>query len=153
MSYAQSVLQPGEKILLMARLHWIEYWPSILCLVLGTGLVIWESIGSMDDVIVSGTAIAFAVLFLATFIRSWFIRWITEFAVTNRRVIFKRGFIWRSTEEMNMDKVETVDVGQSIPGRVLDYGTIQIMGTGGSNVIAVRRIAAPFRLRNAIIAR
>jgi hypothetical protein len=54
---------------------------------------------------------------------------------------------------MNMDKVETVDVGQSIPGRVFDYGTIRIMGTGGTNEIYVRRIAAPFKLRNAIIAR
>ena len=55
---------------------------------------------------------------------AWFIRWITEFAVTDRRVISKRGFIMRDTDEMNMDKVESVDVDQSILGRLLDYGTV-----------------------------
>ena len=152
MSYAQSVLQPGEKILLMARLHWIEYWPSILCLILGTGLVIWESISSMDDVIVSGTAIAFAVLFLATFIRSWFIRWITEFAITDRRVISKRGFITRNTAEMNMDKVESVQVDQSVLGRLLNYGTVTVLGTG-QGLEPIRRVASPLEFRNAITAK
>jgi len=54
---------------------------------------------------------------------------------------------------MNMDKVETVDIDQSMLGRVLDYGSIRITGTGGTNNIEVARIAAPFALRNAIIAK
>ena len=77
--------------------------------------------------------------------------WITEFAVTSRRIISKRGFIWRQTEEMSMDKVETIDVVQSIPGRLLGFGSIRVTGTGGTNEIAVRRIAAPFDLRNAVM--
>ena len=80
-------------------------------------------------------------------------RWITEFAITNRRVIYKRGFIWRITAEMNMDKVETVDVGQSILGRLLDYGLLQVKGTGSGQGIIVKRIAAPVALRNAITAK
>jgi len=71
----------------------------------------------------------------------------------NRRVISSRIFIKRDTEEMNMDKVETVDISQTIPGRLLDYGTIRIMGTGGTNDITVERIAAPYSLRSAITAR
>jgi uncharacterized membrane protein YdbT with pleckstrin-like domain len=50
---------------------------------------------------------------------AWFVRWITELAVTNLRVVYKRGFITRHTAEMNMDKVESVDVDQSILGRIL----------------------------------
>jgi uncharacterized membrane protein YdbT with pleckstrin-like domain len=69
-------------------------------------------------------------------------------------VIFKKGFIWRNTAEMNMDKIETVDVLQSIPGRLLGYGTIRILGTGGSSGgITVNRIASPIELRNAITAK
>jgi uncharacterized membrane protein YdbT with pleckstrin-like domain len=152
MSYAQSVLQPGEKIILMARLHWIEYWPAILFLVLGTGLVIWETNRGMDDVMVSATSIAFAALFLIAFLRSWFIRWITEFAITDRRVISKRGFITRNTAEMNMDKVESVQVDQSVLGRLLNYGTVTVLGTG-QGLEPIRRVSSPIAFRNAITAK
>ena len=52
--------------------------------------------------------------------------------MTDRRVIYKRGFITRHTVEMNMDKVASVDVDQSILGRMLDYGTVHVIGTGGA---------------------
>ena len=55
-----------------------------------------------------------------------------EFAVTNKRVIIKTGLISRKTFEMNHSKVETVNVDQSILGRILGYGTIRIVGSGGS---------------------
>ena len=54
--------------------------------------------------------------------------------MTDRRVIYKRGFINRHTEEMNMDKVASVDVDQSILGRMLDYGTVRVMGTGSAQI-------------------
>jgi hypothetical protein len=53
---------------------------------------------------------------------------------------------------MNMDKVETVDIDQSVPGRLLGYGTIRINGTGGTNDISLRRLAEPYALRSAITA-
>ena len=154
MSYAKSVLQPGENIIATGRLHWIIYWPALVFLVAGIVLLAWEhQHWPGQQVIILGTAVIFGVLFVGAFARAWFIRWITEFAVTSRRVISKRGFIWRQTEEMNIDKVETVDVDQPIIGRLLDYGTVSVTGTGGTNEIFVRRIAAPFHLRNAIIAK
>src|SRR5207245_1582167 len=62
--------------------------------------------------------------------RAWFHRITTEIAVTDRRIIYKRGFIRRYTVEMHMDKVESVDVDQSLFGRMLDYGDVFIHGTG-----------------------
>src|SRR6185437_9254650 len=61
---------------------------------------------------------------------AWFKRWTTEIDVTNRRIVYKVGFIKRHTVEMNMDKVESVDVDQSIMGRLLNYGDIAVRGTG-----------------------
>jgi uncharacterized membrane protein YdbT with pleckstrin-like domain len=72
--------------------------------------------------------------------------------VTDRRVIYKRGFINRRTAEMHMDKVESVDVDQSVLGRLLDYGTIYVKGTG-QGFEPLQRIAAPIEFRNAIIAK
>ena len=154
MSYARSVLQPGETIIAAGRLHWIIYGWAIAFFVAGIVLLVLEhGLMPQQDMLITFTTVVFGALSLSFFLYGWFIRWITEFAVTDRRVIFKRGFIWRETEEMNMDKVETVDIDQTILGRILDYGSIRITGTGGTNNIVVRRIAAPFKLRNAIIAK
>jgi uncharacterized membrane protein YdbT with pleckstrin-like domain len=53
---------------------------------------------------------------------------------------------------MNMDKIESVDVDQSLLGRLLNYGTIHVFGTG-EGIESLRRIAAPLALRNAITAK
>jgi uncharacterized membrane protein YdbT with pleckstrin-like domain len=153
MSYAASVLQPGEKVIATARLHWIIYGWTMLCLAVGVVLLALELLWAAPGWLIQTTLAVFCALSFAAFIYAWFIRWITEFAVTDRRVISSRVFISRDIEEMNMDKVETVDIAQTVLGRVLGYGKISITGTGGSNDITVARIAQPFALRNAIIAR
>jgi len=56
----------------------------------------------------------------------------SEFAITNKRVIIKIGLISRHTLEMNLSKIESVNVAQGIFGRLLGYGTIVIVGTGGT---------------------
>jgi uncharacterized membrane protein YdbT with pleckstrin-like domain len=73
-----------------------------------------------------------------------------EIAVTNRRVIYKKGLVRRQTNEMNMDKVESVQVDQSILGRLFDFGTVKILGTG-EGFESLRTIAGPIKLRNSII--
>ena len=55
-----------------------------------------------------------------------------EFVITNKRVIVKKGLIAIWTLEMNLHKIETVNVEQSIPGRILGYGCLTIIGTGGT---------------------
>jgi len=100
-------------------------------------------------VAVVGALVAFAAA--VTFLRAWFRRWTTEIAVTDRRVILKRGFIRRHTVEMNMQKVESVDVDQTQLGRLFDYGSVTIRGTG-STFETLRMIDAPLKLRSTITA-
>ena len=83
---------------------------------------------------------------------AWFRRWTTEIDVTDRRIVYKRGFIRRHTVEMNMDKVESVDVDQSILGRMLNYGDITIRGTG-VGIEPLNNIDAPLEFRNQVTAR
>ena len=92
----------------------------------GPGAVVPEQTARLSH----GRSSRSAALTVAMFAYAWFTRWITEFAITDRRVISKRGFIWRNTDEMNMDKVESVKVEQSMLGRLLDYGTVTVVGTG-----------------------
>lgn len=59
-------------------------------------------------------------------------KWTSEYAITNKRVIIKVGLIRRRTVEMNISKIESINVDQSILGRILGYGNISIVGTGGT---------------------
>jgi uncharacterized membrane protein YdbT with pleckstrin-like domain len=65
-------------------------------------------------------------------IYAWLKRWLSEFVITNRRIVIKEGFIARRTFEMNLSKIETVNVDQTVMGRILNYGSITIIGTGGT---------------------
>lgn len=73
----------------------------------------------------------------------------SEYAITNKRVIVKRGLISRRTLELNLQRVESVSVDQSILGRLLGYGTITIIGTGGTRE-PFHRIAHPLEFRKAV---
>ena len=70
----------------------------------------------------------------------------SEFAITNKRVIMKVGLIRRKALEMNISKVESVNVDQSIMGRILGYGTITVIGTGGTRE-SFRGISKPMEFR------
>jgi uncharacterized membrane protein YdbT with pleckstrin-like domain len=66
------------------------------------------------------------------FIVPWIQQLTDEFVITNRRVIIKKGLIKIWTFEMGLNKIETVFVNQSVMGRILNYGTITVVGNGGT---------------------
>jgi uncharacterized membrane protein YdbT with pleckstrin-like domain len=78
----------------------------------------------------------------------WFDRWLSEFVITNRRIIIKTGFIARNTFEMNLSKIESVNVDQSVMGRILNYGSITIIGSGGTKE-TFHKISRPLEFRKA----
>ncbi len=83
---------------------------------------------------------------------AWFHRWTTETDVTNCGSSTRPASSSGSTFEMSLDKVESVDVNQSILGRILNYGDVTILGVGeGKETIST--IASPLAFRNAITAR
>lgn len=84
--------------------------------------------------------------FLSLFILPLIDNWTSEYAITNMRVIMKVGLISRRTIEMNVQKVESVNVNQSIFGRILGYGDISVVGTGGSRE-TFEKIADPIRFK------
>jgi len=73
-------------------------------------------------------------------------KWTSEFAITNKRVVIKTGLISRKTVEMNLQKIESVNVDQSILGRILGYGDLVIVGTGGTREL-FKRIRKPITFR------
>ncbi|SEH05756.1 PH domain-containing protein [Candidatus Venteria ishoeyi] len=69
-----------------------------------------------------------------------------EFVITDKRIIIKVGLIWRNTWEMNLSKIESVIVRQSIMGRILNYGEVTIIGTGGTHE-SFSNISKPLKFR------
>jgi uncharacterized membrane protein YdbT with pleckstrin-like domain len=151
MAYYTKVLQPDETVKYVAKLHWAIYKNAIFLGIL-TVIVAVLALNLADNqrlIALVGAAIL-ALMAIVAFLGSWFVRVTTEIVVTDKRVIHKVGWIARRTEEINVTKVETVDVTQSISGRMLDSGTVLIRGIGGSWE-PLRNIASPLQLRNAII--
>lgn len=128
MSYVESVLAPGERILYQGRVSaWSLFWywvAGLLLLAVGVGLVIW--------------------------IVAWVKMRTTELAVTSKRVIAKRGFIQRSTIEINTPRIESVQVDQSVMGRLLNYGTIVFSGAGTPQA-TITHISDPLGFRKAVL--
>jgi uncharacterized membrane protein YdbT with pleckstrin-like domain len=152
--YIDDILQPGEKVLYSTNAHWIFYLPAIAAWIVALAFFI-VSRGTVNETMVlvwlSLAAIS-AIAALYWTLTAWFHRWTTETDVTNLRVVHKTGFIKRRTFEMSLDKVESVDVNQTILGRILNYGNVTVRGVGeGSEEI--KTIASPLDFRNHITAR
>ena len=155
MRYVDEVLQPGETIRGVTSVSWVGFLPGLAMWILAIVLLLYISPWSQDSAGLKlvgwiGAAAAFLIGFVLL-IQHWWRRFTTEVAVTNRRVISKTGFIKRRTVEMHMDKVESVDVDQSILGRVFNYGDITVRGTGAT-LEPFRSIGAPLDFRNHVTA-
>ena len=148
MSYVQRVLQPSEQVRHISSIHWIVFWPGVAVALLAA-VAFWLSATQFMPGLWRYTGYALALVAAVLLIQQWLRSWVTEIAVTNRRVIYKKGLIQRETNEMNMDKVESVQINQSILGRMLDYGNVTILGTG-EGFETLRTIANPIELRNSI---
>src|SRR6185295_17090491 len=104
MSYVEKVLQPGEKLRYQAAIHWVAYAHGVAWLI-AAGLVWMVTPTAWRGGYVAEAAIFLLFCGAAFFLARALFKWgITEIAVTDRRVIYKRGFISRTTAEMHMDK-------------------------------------------------
>jgi len=142
---------PGEQVVFRTRLH-----PVVFAGAAGSSALV---IGIVTLIVhrneLSGDTIRLlwlvAALLVALAFVSPYVRWRTsEFAVTSRRVLVKVGLLSVHTLELLIPKVEAIGVDQTIAGRLLGYGTLRIVGTGGT-VEAFPRVAEPQALREAVL--
>ena len=127
MSYVEKTLGPDEEIIYRGRFPWVYTFGSWMALLL------------------LGVFIIGIIIFIERTVR----KATTEIAVTNRRFVVKTGFISRKTQEVALEKIEEIKLTQSFWGRILDYGTLDIRGTGVGN-IQLPSIDEPLTLRKAI---
>ena len=158
MSYVESNLVPGESVIYETRLHWIVMlWHIILgCLLLGLPgvLLLYYALtqaGIESKILhaMEGGGIVLLVCGVAVILMGMVRRNATEMAVTNRRVVIKTGLVSRKTIEMLLDKVESIEVSETTFGRMMGYGTIVVIGTGGT-LEPFHKVAHPLEFRSQV---
>jgi uncharacterized membrane protein YdbT with pleckstrin-like domain len=165
MSYIQDNLMPDEKILFSARTSPAIFVQPAFTLMIAIVVFFFGIFNSSRspsanpqsiDVIKSTMACFMFLISFSAFVasiilgmQSIIIILTTEFAITNRRVIAKTGFIRRHTLEIFLSKIESVAIRQTWLGRLLDAGTVTVTGTGGTKE-SFQAIANPVSVRKKI---
>lgn len=141
MGYITRSLGPNEKIIYRAHFNWL--WKArgwvILLIFLGFAAVAYQQNDHWAASIISGAGV---VLFVAAMLPIW----TKEVAVTNERLIYKRGIIARDTNEIQLRAVEEVALDQGVFGRIFDFGQISVHGTGGEDM-RLPTLGSPVTLR------
>jgi uncharacterized membrane protein YdbT with pleckstrin-like domain len=149
MSYVDKILEPGETVRYRTTVSWTVYVNGLF---VGLAALAAADAGfklAVQWFYLLSAALALIAFFVLTF--AHLKRASTEIAVTDRRIIFKRGLIRRHTVEMNMQKVESVDVDQTLLGRLFNYGDVTVRGVG-SSFERLDFIDAPLKLRSTVTA-
>jgi hypothetical protein len=158
MSYVDSNLVPGESVIYETRLHWMvmlgHLFIGLFLLVLpGAGLLVYAFRNSDMPVrnvhLMEGGGIALVLCGLIVIGVGMAKRNATEMAVTNRRVVIKTGLASRKTIEMLLNRVESIEVTETAVGRMLGYGSIVVIGTGGTPE-PFHKMANPLQFRSQV---
>ena len=150
MSYIEQTLTDGEIIREFLKYHWFYIVFPVMMMFLGfTGVLVGVFLlfstrgdGDISEFIVLLLSLSILVMVLSflNLVYRWIATYTTEQALTNKRVFRKTGLVRRDTDELILEKVETVAISQSILGRIFDYGDIEFTGMGG---IYIRLIYIP----------
>jgi len=141
MSYIESHLVAGETVIYETRLHWIVMLGHLIlgCFLLGLPgafLLYYAATQTGTDStnlhLIEGAGVALLLGGVIAILMGTVRRNATEMALTNRRVVIKTGLVGRTTIEMLLNKVESIEVSETAFGRMLGYGTIVVIGTGGT---------------------
>ena len=127
MKFIKSTLPDNETIEMEISFHWTHT------------LVAWLYLLFLGWLIIG------VFLFISMYLE----KWTTERALTNRRLILKRGFIRRKTEEISFNRVEEINLSQSILQRILGSGDIKVTGTGAGEIM-LKNIDDPLEVQKKV---
>ena len=148
--YIEQSLGPDETFIYKARFHWLYYalaWVALIVTLGAAAGIIYFSFIRNDwawTILLVGCVAALLIL-----LRRMIPLWTTEIGVTNHRLIVKRGWLYRSTDELQLKAIEQVNLEQGFLGRVFDFGRVDIHGTGVDD-LKVPAVAAPLDFLKAV---
>lgn len=156
-SYVKRAMQPNEKVVYAAQLHWIIYKTGILTTILGAALggcavpfaslLVGDKWGSYIDTPAKWISVGLVALGTLHLLISFIRQMTTELVITDQRVIAKHGWIATTSYELMMTKVEGATIDQTVLGRMLGYGTLMVKGTGGG-ISPIDHVADPYKFHS-----
>jgi uncharacterized membrane protein YdbT with pleckstrin-like domain len=152
MGYVDENLITDEVVTYRGRLHWTGLLGSVgiaAVFFVFSLIALSYGFGPEGQTVFTAIGIGLLVIGLVPLVKVLIERRAAELAVTNKRVIFKTGVIRRRTAEMFLSKIESVGADQTLPGRLLGYGSIVLRGTGGS-IEPFAKIDKPLEFRRQI---
>ncbi|WP_129671959.1 PH domain-containing protein [Candidatus Chloroploca sp. Khr17] len=166
MNYVDSLLSRGEQIVYVARQHIFVLISNILAELSMIALLVAAGVAShvafdtsqpvMSDLTASSLILLISITMSLVVLVSGFIdylRWTTEqYVVTDRRVIQVQGVLNKRVTDSSLEKINDVELRQSIFGRMMNFGTVAILTASGSEGLSVMdRIADPLAFKRAMM--
>ena len=153
MRYEEKLLASGEHIVFITRQHWIVllYHALINLLpasVLAGGVVFLATLAAFPPILLVLVVLLLPLGRFALVLLRW---WNEQYMITNRRVIQTEGIITKRVIDSSLEKVNDVALIQSIWGRLLDYGDIEIMTASEMGVNRMQRIKNPLGFKTAML--
>jgi hypothetical protein len=143
--YVKSVLLPKEVVLAVGKIHWVIFMPPAIFLAFSLlltiffalpGMILWIGAGDASLLTSWITLICIFPLWAVAglgFLKAYLTARFTEFALTDKRLIGKTGVVRTNSLELVLGKVESISVNQGLFGRIFDYGTLVVSGSGGTH--------------------
>ncbi len=172
MHYIQQSLTENEELVHVAHFHWMYSVQALVNIVfslaLAIGVVVFAInmepiifntpgfddlswLGKVQNLHPGVKIVAFFIMLMGVmrFVQMMIVKATTEIAVTNKRLVYKRGLVARYVGEMNIDRVEGVNVLQGVLGRIFGYGRVMVRGMGIGEIV-LPPIAEPIKFRKSI---
>src|SRR5262245_5896133 len=152
--YLINLLGENEHILFVTRQHWLvlfgQIWPALVIAAVLGGLVTLVWMFLLPDPLVP---LGYLLLLLPAvgLLRELLIWENRQYVVTNWRVIQIAGVFNKEVSDTSLEKVNDVKLEQSFLGRLLDYGSIEILTASELGVSKFIKIRRPIRLKTAIL--
>lgn len=155
MSYLGELLGEGEMVVFASRQHWFILFARVVIEMVLLVLIIAAAIVSYQVWQPNGQLIAIAagiagVLVLLSALRD-LLRWTNEqFVITDRRVLQLEGVLSKNVLDSSLEKINDVELQQSLFGRMFDYGTIEILTASEEAINRMDNIAHPVQFKRAM---
>jgi uncharacterized membrane protein YdbT with pleckstrin-like domain len=149
-------LMPGETIVLRAHQHWVTRVRAVLLtllLVAAVAAADWYLSSRVRFEYRLIALLAAVAIFGLTLIVSW-VRWSSRtFTITDRRVLLDQGVFGRSSKVIALDRVQDITLNQSLLGRILGYGRVEIDSAGAAGAEVLAAVPKPARFRDEVFVR
>ena len=167
MGYIKQTLSDGEELVASFNLNIWMYFGIYFQLALSIGIIIFSfvaedifydildssgvanQVGNIPDGIISKVILFIGVLLFAKGLYQYLLFKSLDMGITDKRVVYKKGIIGRQTDEIRLNAIETVEVDQSVAGRMLGYGTVKVTGRGEA-ILLYKDIDEPIEVKKAI---